>query len=198
MKIVLLTLLCLLFLGCQPRDGDTRVTPEPIKHKNIDAAELLRIEVFKLFEKEAETQTFIVANTYTLEAALTRFSRIQLSDDTYVLPTRKYVKDVILVAYTKFIIDNHLVYNSRFDCDDFARTFALFASVCNNIDGPAGYQGIAVGELWFMKEELIGKTSHAINVIVTADQEVIFIEPQTGNIIHLSDDEIQSVKMIRF
>lgn len=198
MKIVLLTLLCLLFLGCQPRDGATTIKPEPIKEKRLDASEILRIEVFRLLEKEAETRTFIVANTYALEAALTRFSRIQFADDTYVLPSRKFVKDVILVAYSKFITEYRLTYNSRFDCDDYSRTFSLFASICNNLDGPAGYQGIAVGELWYMKEEIVGKTSHAINVIVTSEQEVIFIEPQTGNILHLSDAEIQSVKMIRF
>jgi hypothetical protein len=199
MRIVLLILLCLVFAGCQPRKDGTEITKIPIKEKTLDAAEILKIEVFKLLEKEeTENKTFFVANTYALEAALTRFSRVQLADDNYVLPTRKYVNDVILVAYSKFVADNRLSYSSRFDCDDYARLFAMFASLCNNLDGPAGYQGIAVGELWYMKEELIGKTTHAINVIVTSDQEVIFIEPQSGNLIHLSDAEIKSVKLIRF
>lgn len=187
------------FVGC----GDPRkiepVTNVPLKEKKLDAAEILRIEIFKLLETEKlENRTFFVANSYAMEAALTRFNRVLLADENYVLPTRKFVNDVILVAYTKFLTENHITYNDRFDCDDFARTFALFAAICNNLDGPNGFQGIAVGELWYMREDLIGKTAHAINIIVTADQEVIFIEPQNGKLVHLSESEIASTKMVRF
>lgn len=198
MRLIMLLFFCLAFIGCGDSRKNESVTKIPLKEK-LDSAEILRIEVFKLLETEKlENRTFFVANSYAMEAALTRFNRIHLSDENYVLPSRKFINDVILVAYTKFITENRINYNERFDCDDFSRTFALFASICNNLEGPNGFQGIAVGELWYMREDLIGKTSHAINIIVTSDQEVIFIEPQNGKLIHLSDSEIASTKMVRF
>lgn len=198
MKLAVLLLLCLVFVGCQ---GRTSTVPKPVKTDNLTLVELLRIEVFKLLEDEKkESTTYVVGNTRALSAILSQANvPILFSDDTYVLPTREFVNDKIIGRYAKFRRENQLIYNEKFDCDDFARMFALMANVVNDTENaPAGIQGIAVGEVWYVRNELVGKTPHAINIIITSEQDVVFFEPQTCSVVNLTEMEFRSIKMIRF
>lgn len=115
------------------------------------------------------------------------------TDDSYNLPKR----DWILGAFYSFFIKelgrlNVDIWDKKFDCDDFASMFRLFAQICHKASkGQA--EGIAVSEIGYTQESG-GK--HAIVCIFT-EKGPIFLEPQTGKVLLLTDDEIQSIHRAR-
>lgn len=61
-------------------------------------------------------------------------------------------------------------------------------------------EGIAVGEVWF-SQKVEGSdypSNHAINIVFLGPDNFIFIEPQDSSILHLSEEEINSIYFIRF
>jgi len=125
------------------------------------------------------------------------------SDKDYFIPTESLVQDTI---YPKFLIWlkalNLNKWEHKWDCDNFADAFKLFA--CGyyeqNIDSEA--EGIAVGVVNYMAElraEDGSKGGHAANIfyienaggIVNVDFK--FIEPQNGRIYTPSQQEFDSI-----
>ena len=102
----------------------------------------------------------------------------------YFLPDMKYTllshMDIakLLISWEKVLKENNLVWKKSFDCDDFATKFRLHAQEMfqDSIDT----DGLAVFR-WGYTSPLGG---HMINVILTQD-DIIFIEPQTGKILSL-------------
>ena len=64
------------------------------------------------------------------------------------------------------------------DCDDFARSFPVFAQFAYRQKTMIKGQGVAIGECWFNRPE----GGHAINFAIIENKDVIFIEPQLGRI----------------
>lgn len=83
--------------------------------------------------------------------------------------------------------------DSKWDCDDFSRFYAASAGICHKRSAKRN-SAIAVGEFWFRREDGV---KHAICVAIT-DKGRIFIEPQTGEEVILSKQEIQSSWLVRF
>lgn len=73
------------------------------------------------------------------------------------------------------------------DCDDKACLYSVLARICHaKTPGSAG-TALPVGELWFTQKTGGG---HAVNVAVTSDQGVVFIEPQIRKtVLRLHNDE---------
>lgn len=143
-----------------------------------------------------------------------RFKNVKsliISDNTYWLPSRDYVSIRFLPNFIKI---NRIKYSIKFDCDDFSRKFSVWAqefytkTVMNK-----NMESIAVCELFYMKKiqplnlrigDIIVElpwmrcARHAINCIVLDDLSLMFIEPQSGQEVTLSDDEIKSIYFCRF
>ena len=143
-----------------------------------------------------------------------RFKNVKsltISDNTYWLPSRDYVSIRLLPNFTK---NNTIKYSIKFDCDDFSKKFSVYAqefytkTVMNK-----NMESIAVCEIFYMKKirplnlrigntivELPGyvRSRHAINCIVLDDLSLMFIEPQSGEEVSLSNDEIKSIYFCKF
>ena len=81
------------------------------------------------------------------------------------------------------------------DCDDFARFAAAVAQLWNS--KTAGNEGcaLAFGEYWYLRDD---GQAHAINIAVVGDNQVVFYEPQTQQIVELSDSEKERATLILF
>ncbi len=131
------------------------------------------------------------------------------ADSAYALPTRAWLLDV----YAPWFKEHLRLWDvasweaEAHDCDDFAVMYRACAQVAHarhvrrlpGKDPRTGVTykktGFAVGEFWY-KDSRIG--AHAINVAVTADAGVVFVEPQTGFQKHLTPDEYFSSFMVKF
>lgn len=128
-------------------------------------------------------------------------ARVFSADRAYALATLGY----LLGAFYRWFKDEMFrvvgnEWNKRFDCDDFARFFAAWAALANRIaDKAEGHpEGLAVGECWFKQDSGGG---HAINIALTEIDEalaVVFIEPQNGKRLALSQSECHSIFYVRF
>lgn len=131
-----------------------------------------------------------------------------ISDANYLCPTRATVDNLIIPAYRWWMKSLKWTnWTHKFDCDNFADAFKLFACGwhANNTQDDA--EGIAIGVINYMansKAEDGLKGGHAINVIYcegeknddgTENFELLFMEPQNGGGIfyNLTDEEFQSI-----
>ena len=125
------------------------------------------------------------------------------SDKTYFVPTESLLQDTI---YPKFLIWlkalNLNKWEHKWDCDNFADAFKLFA--CGyyeqNIDSEA--ESIAVGVVNYIAElraEDGSKGGHAVNIFYAENPsgivniDVKFIEPQNGRIYVPTQEEFDSI-----
>ena len=115
-------------------------------------------------------------------------------DRDYLCPTRRWLLGQVYDSFAGFLGTYGQRYERQFDCDDFARTFAVWA-VLENAQRTKDAEGIAVGELFYRRRDGGG---HAINVAVLEDKKTLYIEPQTGRPIRLNKDEVGSIWFVRF
>ena len=80
-------------------------------------------------------------------------------------------------------------WTKKWDCEDFAREFKSLAQICHNNSPLATAEGLAIGEIDYTKES---GERHCINIAFT-DKGVIFIEPQTGESLLLTENEKNSI-----
>jgi hypothetical protein len=80
------------------------------------------------------------------------------------------------------------------DCEDFADLFAAFARICHRRTSPDSRAGLPVGILYYVREAGGG---HAINVALTSDHGVTFIEPQNGELLSLTPAEKASTWLLK-
>lgn len=82
------------------------------------------------------------------------------------------------------------------DCDDFARMASGFAKILHNNTKKVKGTSLAVGEFYYFSDRL--QVFHAINFALVKDDDgrfkVLFIEPQTGEILNLSKHEKETCR----
>ena len=86
-------------------------------------------------------------------------------------------------------------YSKQWDCDDFAAMFRIKAVEAHFRSGRNPDEGLAVGEVWYTREDGRG---HAINLAVVEGGDLCFVEPQTGAELKLTASELQSFCFARF
>ena len=87
-------------------------------------------------------------------------------------------------------------WDGRFDCNHFASFYVALAQIKffnENFHGGTRAQTLAVGECWYHSE----RGPHAI-VMVVADTGVTYIEPQNGQQLNLSTEQIASRYLVKF
>lgn len=131
-----------------------------------------------------------------------------VSDANYFCPSRATVDNLIIPAYRWWMRSlKWTTWTHKFDCDNFADAFKLFACGwhANNTQDDA--EGIAIGVINYMansKAEDGAQGGHAINVIYCEGGkndngsdacEVLFMEPQNGGGTYytLTQEEFQSI-----
>lgn len=121
-------------------------------------------------------------------------------DRRYAMPTRNFIEGAFSSALWSFqgffaVLRWHEEAN---DCDDFARIAAGFAQILHFLtpDRPPA-TALAVGELWYVKDDGSG---HAINIAVCgpAVSDVVTYEPQTRQLVSLTEAERGRITMMRF
>ena len=108
-----------------------------------------------------------------------------LADGDYAAPTSHWLLDTWKVQWLELL--EELPYSKRHDCDDFAFEYKI-AVQHQHAESEFPDDGFAVGVCFY----LVGgdrERGHAINWALTEDVALIFIEPQSGEQIQLTDAE---------
>jgi len=129
-----------------------------------------------------------------------------ISDSDYFCPKKEMVMNEIFPKYWQWM--NSLKWTKwmhRWDCDNFADAFKLFACGYYEQVIESTANGIAIGIVHYMADaraESGLQGGHAINIIYTEGMknddgsdsfELIFLEPQNGRIYQLKPQEFNSI-----
>lgn len=125
---------------------------------------------------------------------------IYVVDSSYVFPTLEWVEGPFSDGLSKFLADWVEHYRSeRADCDDFADAAAFYARGAHRLDGEAKEAtALAFGEFYYRPDS---GGAHAINCFFTKvgdALELMFYEPQTQQVVNLSQTEISSCDYCQF
>ena len=129
-----------------------------------------------------------------------------MGDQSYAVVRREWV-EVFYKEFRRDLFDRDVVrWNERFDCNHFSAYFVSLAQIryyADNWGKNTGATTLAIGERWYVpgsRKPLVGqapKAGHAIVVMVT-ENGVEHFEPQTGQFITLSKEEIDSTYLLKF
>lgn len=112
----------------------------------------------------------------------------RLNDAEYALPSCGWLLDSFYPWFRSFLqAFGVLEYRAEAgDCDDYAALYAALARLCHRRMAGSTGTGLAVGYMHYLTAN---GTSHAVVVAITSDRGPVFIEPQTGLTVSLSDAE---------
>lgn len=142
--------------------------------------------------KSKEVQTTIRKELKNAECSIT--------DKDYAHPSKSWVSERLYSNFSKWLWDNNLDrWETYKDCDNYAFALRVFASLSHaktmkayHKMGRKTYQGISIGVM-FYKINGDNTRRHAINFMVTGDNQLLYIEPQTGKWLQLTQKEKDSV-----
>jgi len=126
------------------------------------------------------------------------YHKIFVSDANYSIPTKKWVtRNYKKYFRRKMGADTTLgmVWKEKHDCDNFATAYRMFMQALHSKQPGKSGESIAVAEIWFMQG---GVGGHAINMVIVDDYQPLFIEPQSGDEIRLSNKEKISCWFVRY
>ena len=95
-----------------------------------------------------------------------------------------------------------LGWRHTFDCDNYAEAFRVYLQILHSKamqkeSDLAKKQSVAFGVIWYNRDKGGG---HAINIFITKDEQglvyIKYVEPQNGQIVHLSQNELNSIFFI--
>ncbi len=115
-----------------------------------------------------------------------KFTRLFMADVAYARPTQRFLTNEFYAFYQNWLFENSInKWNPKFDCDNFSMSYYTFAQICNR-KSERLEEGIAVGVMFYKQD--IG-SAHAINFAIVEDKKFITIEPQTGQLLNLTEKE---------
>ncbi len=126
--------------------------------------------------------------TTTLGSKITSDAVVRMGDSQYYLPTLNEVQQLL----TASSLDRRKWLAERFDCDDFSYVLKGEFSIHAYDAGDISY-GFSAGIIWGNFSWVQGY--HAVNLVVTDDQVLRLIEPQT-DAIYKADQCNGSVELI--
>lgn len=116
-------------------------------------------------------------------------------------PYAKVKLSALSTHYTKFrkdLFDKGVIqWDKRFDCNHFATYYVATAQIdyyLANFHSNTPAQTLALAEVWYHPG---GGPGHAI-VAACTDAGLVFIEPQTGNLVQLTKDERMSIWLVKW
>lgn len=126
-----------------------------------------------------------------------------VADANYFCPKLSMIYDEIYPKYWRWMQSIKLTkWMHRWDCDNFADAFKLFACGYYQQVIESEAEGMGVGVVWY--NALDGQPNaygHAINIIYVQNEQNngfhhIFLEPQTGKELVLSKREFDSIWLV--
>lgn len=122
-----------------------------------------------------------------------------INDDVYVLPDYAWIGSTFAVSLRQLITSLGFVYESGAEnCKSFVRLSAGYAQMLHARMIATGAATpdttLAFGEFWYIKDTGEG---HAVNIFVYDDNKIAFFEPQTQQIVDLSESEQYDCVMLR-
>lgn len=112
-----------------------------------------------------------------------------LYDASYACPAMRWLTKDFYPWFKAKLAEQGLSYDRRHDCDNFARKFCVYAQDAHALtQGGPQDEGLAVGEFLYVSAKV---GPHAIVVAFVENMEMIFIEPQTGEVLNLTPEEIK-------
>jgi len=119
-------------------------------------------------------------------------NNVYIGDNQYNLPKLSWILNDFYSFYREELIKLGVYdWNEKFDCEDFARQFKTLAQICHLKSG-GNADGLAVGEFSYLRYDGV---KHAANFVLT-EKGPFFIEPQSGQILKLSPNEIDSINRV--
>jgi hypothetical protein len=113
----------------------------------------------------------------------------------YATVKKEFLLNTFSKAYCKLLYGYQLnKWETKWDCDDFSNEFRGHA-IKSNQKTSLDVAGIAVGVFCYKVDD---GGYHAINVAITEDRKVVFIEPQTCQEVQLSYQEKKSAYAVIF
>ena len=121
---------------------------------------------------------------------------IFVGDSNYSLPKAKWVKRNFRRYYIRKLRSEDIYnYDRENDCDNFGTAYRFYMQALHAKQKQKRGESLAVAEIWYMKESIGG---HSINMVIVEDYLPIFIEPQDGTEIILTNKEKKSCMFVRF
>lgn len=128
---------------------------------------------------------------------------IAVADQNYYLPTLEQVQNEIFPKYWQWLGSLRLTrWVHKWDCDNFAEAFKMFSCGYYQQIIESQADGISVGIIHYkalLRAESNTRGGHAINVVFINNNnnlDIIFIEPQNGKILNLTQEEKDSIWLL--
>lgn len=129
-----------------------------------------------------------------LRSQLPLLAPAYFSDTSYAKPTLRWLTEEFYRWFWERRAELGLRnWARKNDCDNFARAYAQYAQDAHASSVGNDDEGLAVGEFWYHS----ANGPHAI-VIAFTDEGRVFIEPQTGRTLILTQTEFNSCFFARF
>jgi hypothetical protein len=132
-----------------------------------------------------------------------------VADETYWAPSKEWVEDALLPAWKRFKGAMELEYGDRYDCDDFSKMFSAFANLYYAKMRDNKAESLAVAQYLYETDDKVLTLpnglevtmpggGHAINVLILPDKTALFVEPQSGEVVVLTENEMQHCMYVLF
>ena len=125
-------------------------------------------------------------------------AKIFISDVDYSVPTKRWV----LRNFRKYFLKKMraddtmgMLWTEDHDCDNFSSSYRVFMQALHSSQSGKKGQSITVAEMWYMTRDGGG---HAINFLLVDDYQPLFVEPQTGGEVKLTNEEKKSTWFVRY
>lgn len=124
--------------------------------------------------------------------------KIHIADRNYSVPTKNWVVRNYKKYFKKKMNADPtlgLQWRQKHDCDDFSCAYRMYMQALHSVQPGKSGESIAVSEIWYVTDD---GGAHAINMVIVDDYQPLFIEPQTGDPVRLSNKEKKSVYYVRY
>ncbi len=138
-----------------------------------------------------------------IKSATNESVSINAPDANYTMFSEEFITGKGYKNFNKWLFKRGILgWRHTFDCDNYAEAFRVYLQILHTKAmqdefGTSTKQSVAFGVIWYERDKRGG---HAINVFITKNKEglyvVQFIEPQNGEIVHLSQSEKESIFFI--
>ena len=127
-----------------------------------------------------------------------------LNDQSYAVMDASWIKAECYKGYRKWLgLAGINKWKTNWDCDNFAQSFKMYVNLLHARANPETFtskhksgkknacdaHAAAVGVVFYKNSN---RSAHAINVIATEDDEVLFFEPDGGDFLNLTNKHKES------
>lgn len=129
-------------------------------------------------------------------------SIIHTPDTFYNLMKLPFILGFCYPRFQKWLKTHDIVkWTKAFDCDNYAESMRTYVQIIHSnyarkVRERQSHWSSAFGVIWYRRKNLGG---HAINILVTVlgnEYRIIYIEPQTGKEVELTQEEINSINFM--